>query len=60
VLHDPRRTETRDVQARLGIVVLIVDHVQHPQASRDVKELQGIARQFKDVRVGMRRAKGGG
>jgi hypothetical protein len=61
-LRDPEPVELRDVQARLGIAGLIADRFEQPQASRDAKDLQDVFGEFngKDVRVGMRRAKGGG
>lgn len=62
-LRDPEAAETRDVQARLSIAGLIADRFQQPQASRAAKDVQDIFGEFNgkdDVRVGMRRAKGGG
>jgi hypothetical protein len=61
-LRDSQPAETRDVQARLSITGLVADHFEQPQASRHAKDLQDVFGEFdgKDVRVGMRRAKGRG
>jgi hypothetical protein len=63
-LRNPEAAETRDVQARLGIIAeLIADRFQQPQASRAAEDLQNVFGEFngkEDVRVGMRRVKGGG
>jgi hypothetical protein len=63
-LRNPEAAETRDVQARLGIIAeLIADRFQQPQASRAAEDLQDVFGEFdgkEEVRVGMRRVKGGG
>lgn len=61
-LRDPHPLETRDAQARLGIVGLIADRFEQPRASEDAKDFQDVFGEFggKDSRVGLRRAKEGG